>query len=136
MFQKDRLRSAETGATSAILRCRCFEVLLYGKPVRHAKCEMLYASWACFMLNAKCVMQFMNALCEMLYAKCVRPRPMHEFQLPRPRQLPWKLHVSQCKLDGFLTNTDEGLRVYLPLLYPVFEIRGGGVMQPPPPKCV
>ena len=79
-------------------------------------------------------MQFMNALCEMLYAKCVRPRPMHEFQLPRPRQLPWKLHVSQCKLDGFLTNTDEGLRVYLPLLYPVFEIRGGGVMQPPPPN--
>ena len=53
---------------------------------------------------------------------------MHEFQLPRPRQLPWKLpwklHVSQCKLDGFLTSTDEGLRVYLPLLYPVFEIRG------------
>ena len=93
-----------------MLNAKCFMLL------GHALCEMRYAIYECVMRNA---------LCEMRYAKCVRPRPMHEFQLPRPRQLPWKLHVSQCKLDGFLTSTDEGLRVYLPLLYPVFEIRGG-----------
>ena len=106
-----------------MLNAKCFMLLaIY---LGHALCEMRYAIYECVMRNA---------LCEMRYAKCVRPRPMHEFQLPRPRQLPWKLHVSQCKLDGFLTSTDEGLRVYLPLLYPVFEIRGGqggGVMHPP-----
>ena len=103
----------------------------------NAKCF----TWACFMRNAKCVMQFMNALCEMLYAKCVRRNALglglcmnSNFQ-DHGKVLPWKLHVSQCKLDGFLTSTDEGLRVYLPLLYPVLNkggSGGGGSCTPPP----
>ena len=41
----------------------CFLGMLY------AKCEMRYASWACFMLNAKCFMLY--AFCEMRYALIV-----------------------------------------------------------------